>query len=221
MDWIRRRRPAPGTIFGFLALLIALGGVGYAAIPDSGGTIHGCYQKNNGSLRVADSSADCRASEQPLSWNQRGPVGPPGPAAEGTVSDQVEAEITVPPLFPSEPAVSAGGPSVTVRVPASGLIAFRLSVEAGLFPPPRNFSFYSNGATVYEGDTAIAGIGGGFAANDFQEILNPWQVVEATPGLHTYTVRYSFTCDSGDPQRRCADTEARFRNRKLWAIPIP
>src|SRR6476620_1868417 len=78
MDWIRKQRPTPRTIFGFMALLIALCGVAFAAIPDSGGTSHGCYQKNNGNLRVAESATDCRNGEQALSWNQQGPPGPPG-----------------------------------------------------------------------------------------------------------------------------------------------
>ena len=85
MAWIRRSRPTPGTIFGFVALVIALGGVAVAAIPDSKGTIHGCYQKSNGNLRVVDSPADCRNSEQTLDWNQRGPVGPPGQPAGSLV----------------------------------------------------------------------------------------------------------------------------------------
>jgi len=47
---IRGRRPSAGTIFGLAALAVAVGGVAYAAIPDSGGTIHACYQKSNGGL---------------------------------------------------------------------------------------------------------------------------------------------------------------------------
>jgi hypothetical protein len=39
------------TIVG--ALLVA-GGIAYATIPDAGGVIHGCYQKNQGTLRVID-----------------------------------------------------------------------------------------------------------------------------------------------------------------------
>jgi hypothetical protein len=80
MEWTRRHRPSPGTAFGFAALVIALGGVAFAAIPDSNGTIHACYQKNSGNLRVVDSSHDCRPSERALSWNQRGPQGATGAA---------------------------------------------------------------------------------------------------------------------------------------------
>jgi hypothetical protein len=73
MDRIRKRRPVPGTIFGLAALVIALGGVAVAAIPDSGGTIHACYQKNNGDLRVVESSSRCRSTEKLLDWAQHGP----------------------------------------------------------------------------------------------------------------------------------------------------
>src|SRR5690348_13727269 len=75
MNWIREHRPSPGTALGLAALVVALGGVAFAAIPDSNGTIHGCYQKGNGNLRVVESSSDCRNSEQALAWNQQGPPG--------------------------------------------------------------------------------------------------------------------------------------------------
>jgi hypothetical protein len=79
MNWIRRHRPAPGTAFGFAALLVALGGVAFAAIPDSNGSIHGCYQKNGGTLRVVESASDCRNSEQAITWSQ-------GPSFESEVA---------------------------------------------------------------------------------------------------------------------------------------
>ena len=48
-----------------LLLALAVGGALFgiasavqASIPDSGGVIHGCYQRNGGTLRVIDSSAD-------------------------------------------------------------------------------------------------------------------------------------------------------------------
>ena len=70
MKWVRKHRPSPGTAFGAAALMIALGGVAFAAIPDSNGTIHACYQKNSGGLRVVETSNECRQSELPLSWAQ-------------------------------------------------------------------------------------------------------------------------------------------------------
>jgi hypothetical protein len=73
------------------AVLFAVaGGIAYATIPDSGGTIHGCYQKNSGQLRVVDPSPgdSCSASERPLDWSQVGPQGPQGPAGpQGPTGD--------------------------------------------------------------------------------------------------------------------------------------
>jgi hypothetical protein len=75
MSWIRKHRPSPATAVALAALVVALGGVAFAAIPDSNGTIHSCYQKNNGSLRVVDSGTACRGGEAALSWTSgAGPV---------------------------------------------------------------------------------------------------------------------------------------------------
>jgi len=75
MKGILRHRPRPATAIALTALVVALGGVAYATIPDSTGTIHGCYQRGNGNLRVVESSGDCRSSEQAIQWNQQGPRG--------------------------------------------------------------------------------------------------------------------------------------------------
>jgi len=69
------------------ALVMAgAGGVAWATIPGPDGVIHGCYQKENGQLRVIDptnagdkNSSACKENEQPLDWNQRGAPGAPGP----------------------------------------------------------------------------------------------------------------------------------------------
>jgi hypothetical protein len=37
--------------------------------------INGCYQKNNGQLRVLLAGEKCRPSEVPISWNVQGPAG--------------------------------------------------------------------------------------------------------------------------------------------------
>ena len=59
----------------------AVGGVAFAAIPDSGGVIHGCYLKNVGLLRVIDTTKDhCTSLETAIQWSQTEPQGPIGPA---------------------------------------------------------------------------------------------------------------------------------------------
>src|SRR4051812_8005360 len=70
------------------AAAVALGtGVAFAAIPDSGGVIHACYNKTNGKLRVADATnpklGSCLASrETALDWNKQGEPGAQGPKGD-------------------------------------------------------------------------------------------------------------------------------------------
>lgn len=72
-----------GILTGAAVAAVAAG-VGYAAIPDGSGVIHGCYQREQGTLRVIDDATEsCRSTETPISWSQAGPqgeVGPQGPA---------------------------------------------------------------------------------------------------------------------------------------------
>lgn len=71
---------------GLAVAAVAGGGIAWAAIPDSGGTIHGCYQRESGLLRVVDTSASrrpfssCTRNETALTWSQTGPQGPAGDA---------------------------------------------------------------------------------------------------------------------------------------------
>jgi hypothetical protein len=80
----RGRWFALGAVAG---AFLAGSAVALAAIPDSGGVIHGCYQKNVGNLRVIDTGAGggCRPSEIPIQWSETGPqgqVGPQGPKGD-------------------------------------------------------------------------------------------------------------------------------------------
>ena len=81
-------RPAVVALTIVGALLVA-GGIAYATIPDGGGVIHACYQKNQGALRVIDTdkAQTCSSSESPLIWSQTGPqgAGPPGPTGPSDV----------------------------------------------------------------------------------------------------------------------------------------
>lgn len=74
---------------GALAATLIAGGVAWAAIP-AGGVINGCYQKNEGLLRVIDTATDgCNAAELPISWSQTGPQGAQGPQGpKGDKGDQ-------------------------------------------------------------------------------------------------------------------------------------
>jgi len=72
-----------------------------AAIPDSHGTIHGCYQFANGSvpkgtLRVIDTGTGeaCRYYEHPLNWNSQGVGGVY--AIAGQVQDDISSGAPIP-----------------------------------------------------------------------------------------------------------------------------
>jgi len=57
-----------------IPLFASIGGAAYAFISDSG-VISACSQKQSGVLRVLDAGASCNPSENPISWNQQGPIG--------------------------------------------------------------------------------------------------------------------------------------------------
>lgn len=80
---MRRTLLTPPGLLSLLAVFLAAGGLAYAAIPSADGTIHGCYDKARGTLRIVDAEAvgggRCSDAEAALSWNQKGPVGPTGP----------------------------------------------------------------------------------------------------------------------------------------------
>jgi hypothetical protein len=86
------------TTFILAAVTCAVVGAGVASatIPDSGGTIHGCYKKTNGNLTLIDTDkgATCQVSEAGLTWSQKGAQGPPGP--QGVQGQQGQQGTTGP-----------------------------------------------------------------------------------------------------------------------------
>lgn len=110
---VRRTLKAPlvAALVGGAVLAIA-GGIAYATIPDSSGTIHGCYSKSTGTLRVIDSSVtNCDAKETSLNWNIQGPQGPQGPTGpQGATGPQGPAGPQGPqgPQGPTGPAGPSG-----------------------------------------------------------------------------------------------------------------
>ena len=51
------------TLAGLVLAAALLGGVAWATIPGTDGTIQGCYTTSNGNLRVVESPDECRNSE--------------------------------------------------------------------------------------------------------------------------------------------------------------
>ena len=209
MTWIRQHRPSPGTALAFAALMVALGGVAYATIPDSNGTIHGCYQKNDGALRVVNDAAACRSSEQAIDWNQQGRPGPPG---SSVAYDEQAGEVTTDALTPTD----LGGPSVTVNVSQSGLIAVFARADLGQgrvtlseptdFDPPLSLLANCCDLDFVRGWTETGTTAGTSHASEASRLI-----LEATPGVHTYRLEY---------QAYASGSTGHFRNRKLWVEPL-
>jgi hypothetical protein len=107
--------------------LILGSGAAYAAVAGTE-EFHGCVGKLTGSLRVIDPAKNqhCLALETPITWNQTGPAGVPGPTGPagpaGPVGPAGPAGDTGPagPAGPQGPAGVAGVPIVrqgeTVRI---------------------------------------------------------------------------------------------------------
>ena len=68
-------------IVAVVAFAVLGAGVATATIPDSTGTIHGCYKKANGNLSIIDTGngATCQSSETAVAWSQKGVQGLAGP----------------------------------------------------------------------------------------------------------------------------------------------
>jgi hypothetical protein len=78
-----RRRDLFSAVAGALIATALAGGIAFAAIPGAGGVINGCYQKNEGPLRVIDPGVDtCRKPEVAIAWNEQGVKGDKGDTGE-------------------------------------------------------------------------------------------------------------------------------------------
>src|SRR5207249_1561856 len=86
-SWIMHR-PLLRMLLVGTALFATATGIALATIPGSDGVISACYVKDGlagaGKVRVIDAQAGkvCKATENALSWNQRGPQGPQGPQGQ-------------------------------------------------------------------------------------------------------------------------------------------
>ena len=69
----------------FIAIITFSLGFIAASAALAGNVINGCYQKNNGQLRVLLGSGTCRPDEIAISWNQAGPGPEPSAASPGIV----------------------------------------------------------------------------------------------------------------------------------------
>jgi hypothetical protein len=131
------------------ALLGLVGGIAYATIPGSTGTISGCYEKRTGIVRVIDSDAGakCASYEASISWNQQGQKGPTGASgAQGPTGAQGLKGDTGPagPKGATGPAGAAGAPGpsdlyATGQRATVALIGTYRSIAQLSLPPGKYF----------------------------------------------------------------------------------
>jgi hypothetical protein len=248
MRTLKRFRPSPALVVAVTALVVALGGVAYATIPDSGGVIHGCYLKRTGSLRVIDPSRGerCTRAETSIPWNQTGPrgaigragrqgktgaTGPQGPAgpAGAPGADQLyfsqasgTVSTTSQPSSSLPPIVDLGGPSVTVNVPANSLVRFHVSVEAqtGSDPSGNRAGVFAYVVDPIDFPTGTVGIGQTPPDDNFHTYTTGWNEQPATAGEHTYTLEYQEVPVLGIGGSTGPFPPAVFQDRKLWVEVI-
>jgi hypothetical protein len=124
---------------GLVGAACALGaaGITYAAIPDSNNVIHACRGRALGVVRIIDTERGerCTRLEDPVEWNEQGPVGPIGPAGPAG------RDGAVGPAGPSAPpAVVVSRNDGPVRVPFPDEV-----VVATVFLPAGSWSLVAKG----------------------------------------------------------------------------
>jgi hypothetical protein len=82
------RRLTYANVMATIAVVVAVGGGGYAVAQSGGsqGTIKGCTHKKSGALRVLKAGKKCKRIERAIAWNIEGPAGQAGsdgPAGTG------------------------------------------------------------------------------------------------------------------------------------------
>ncbi len=152
-----------------IAAVVLVGAIGIvrATIPGTGGVVHGCYQNNNGSLRVVDDPTTCKNNETPLAWNQQGVPGPQGPQGiQGPLGPQGPAG----PQGPQGPTGSQGvegptGPQGPAGTTVSGweMVQFSFNLPHG-DPGTGQYApvYCSSGKKV---------LGGGFTTDQFSNAI--------------------------------------------------
>lgn len=73
-----------------LSAALSLGVLAPSALAQTSGVIRACVSKGflltpKGAVRIVGANEACQSTETPLSWNQTGPVGPPGPSGAADV----------------------------------------------------------------------------------------------------------------------------------------
>ncbi len=73
---VGRVRITPATVIATVALIVALGGVAYSAVPGPDGQIYACYlidpDPDFSYLYITEHNVDCQPGEKRITWSQQG-----------------------------------------------------------------------------------------------------------------------------------------------------
>lgn len=140
-----RRLVRRAVVLGVMLAVAAGVGVATGAIPDSGGTINGCYTKTGGIVRVVDTEKNQRcisSAENPISWSQRGPKGDTGPQGDagpaGTTGQGAQTVFGTGSLRAGPPTGDTliPGLKLTVDVPPDSVVYVSTDGGVTLAPAP-------------------------------------------------------------------------------------
>jgi hypothetical protein len=242
------RRLSYANVMSTIAVFVALGGAAYAVVALPANSV-GTRQVKNRSLGVVDlsrgavrslhgkaGSAGARSATGPT-----GATGAPGTAGlNGAKGDTGDVARWSSSLVPNEEIVSTPvslafadgtvtGPSVTLTVPASGLVELYASVHiqndpngygsVGLNVDNAPYPITNCGLdtllmlSVPNGNSDYAASGNGSCGVRLPATTTP-TFVTTTPGTHTFKLVYAVTRNSGT-------TTVHFSDRRLFVAPRP
>jgi hypothetical protein len=225
-------RPGGWLTIAVVVGLAAGGGWAFAAITGSSGVIHACAAKRGGALRLA---VKCKHNERAISWNMQGIPGNNG--TNGTngapgiafVTSMVPTTEQITSTMPGD--LATPGPSVTVNVPASGLVEVYAEASFGgsgdgfvslaedgsviadqpfctdpINPSVQVRGILQGGGPAFVPIHSIPGICAG-ASEPGASSAGGLLIFHTTPGTHTYKLVYS------------TDTGVYVKTRQLSVAP--
>ena len=165
-----RRRDLIAAALGAVAATVLAGGIAWAAIPATNGTIHGCYSAsgskagNGTQLNILDSeSSSCSKGQTEIVWSQTGPQGPKGDTGPAGAAGPKGDKGDPGPAGPAGPKGDSGpsGPQGPSGPPGP-------SPAAGTSCPSGEFvvGFDASGAIVCSAGSPGGGGGGGSSDAD-------------------------------------------------------
>jgi hypothetical protein len=169
----------------FMVKLMCLVALSIMVFPCSAADIFGCYQKNNGQLRIVQNANECRPSEKFIQWNDevglQGPTGPQGPQGPVGAKGDTGAQGPVGPTGSTGVQGSQGpiGPEGPAGV-ANGIseVLFGYVLQTGTCGGSNDFSCLNDAPGLYH----------------IRFLNNIWiNIPYCFTQVHTYTIGHEFS----------------------------